>query len=522
MEEKSVNLINKEADLPEPILHHIMSLLTMKEAVKASVLSKTWFKAWQTYPVLEFEPKTIKEDWYYHGRREKIFKFLDNSLRNREKHTDKYIHKFAIKLISLSCDREFASLIDRWVYHVVASNVKELKIAFALCGRHYTLPQMIFSAKSVHVLELSGCKLKYLPRNNRVELCSLKKLCLDKINVDDDVLENLIAGCPMIEDLSVYKCSNITSIELFGLDKLKEIKVKNNFELQRVEIGAANVQSVLISSLNTLRQIDIASCKNLKSLILDTIITDEWLSNQISELNQLEYLSVNKSEKLENIRISSLSLKTLIIHGSFGLNSIKIETPKLSEFTYDGKIVEFSSNALYLSEANLCISTNQFYSRNDEYIRFLGNFCHSKVVSVESSKDVIIPVELREIRNSPLFGVKHLNFNLLDSLHPFEICIPIAKILDGLLWIAPHQEAISIECGGNKSSFTFSYKKHLTADCCKSLPVSCWRHCVKEVEIVNARTLKEGEIVKRYLLQEGDIYEKIVALKDLGDFIGDL
>ncbi|TXG68703.1 hypothetical protein EZV62_003638 [Acer yangbiense] len=407
------------------------------------------------------------------------------------------------------------------VFHAVSSNVKELKIAFALCGRHYSLPQMIFSAKSVHVLELSGCILKYLPRNNRVELCSLKKLCLDKINIDDEFMVNLIAGCPMIEDLSVYKCRKITSIELFGLDKLKEIKVKNNFELQRVEIGAANVQSVLISSLYTLRQIDIASCKNLKSLILDTIITDEWLSNQISELNQLEYLSLNKSEKLENIRISSLSLKTLIIHGSFGLNLIKIETPKLSEFTYHGKIVEFSSNALSLSEANLCISTNQFYSRNDEYIQFLGNFCHSKVVSIESSKDVIIPVASREIRNSPLFGVKHLNLNLQDFL-PYEICTPIAKILDGLLWIAPHQDSISIECGGNKSSFTFSYKKHLTADCCKSLPVACWRHCIKEVEIVNARTLKEGEIVKRYLLQEGDIYEKIVALKDLGDFIGDL
>ncbi|KAK3220116.1 hypothetical protein Dsin_014086 [Dipteronia sinensis] len=203
--------------------------------------------------------------------------------------------------------------------------------------------------------------------------------------------------------------------------------------------------------------------------------------------------------------------------------TVQIHTPNLIEFTYVGNVIYFSSNALALSETDISICSDNIVNDTQwyvGYIQLLENFHHSKVLNINSWTDeaVIIPAGVRQIQPSPLFGVKQVNFKSGRQYRGSTI----SKILDDLLWIAPHAETISIKSYCNRNKSSFKYKKHLTADCCKSLPVACWRHCIKEVEIVNARTLKEEEIVKRYLLQEGDVYEKIVALKDLGDFIGDL
>lgn len=40
-------------ELPEDIIHHILSFLTAKEAAKTNVLSKSWLSAWLTNPILE-------------------------------------------------------------------------------------------------------------------------------------------------------------------------------------------------------------------------------------------------------------------------------------------------------------------------------------------------------------------------------------------------------------------------------------------------------------------------------------
>lgn len=55
-------------------------------------------------------------------------------------------------------------------------------------------------------------------------------------------------------------------------------------------------------------------------------------------------------------------------------------------------------------------------------------------------KNVIIPSEVREIIRSPLFGVCHLNFKMHDHKS-----FPLSDIVDGLMWILPHVESISIE-----------------------------------------------------------------------------
>lgn len=57
-------------------------------------------------------------------------------------------------------------------------------------------------------------------------------------------------------------------------------------------------------------------------------------------------------------------------------------------------------------------------------------------------KAVVIPRELREILNPPLTYHKNLSFMILSENLEFSL----AKLVDGLLWITPHAEIITIEC----------------------------------------------------------------------------
>lgn len=57
-------------------------------------------------------------------------------------------------------------------------------------------------------------------------------------------------------------------------------------------------------------------------------------------------------------------------------------------------------------------------------------------------KAVVIPRELREILNPPLTYHKNLSFMILSENLEFSL----AKLVDGLLWITPHAETITIEC----------------------------------------------------------------------------
>ncbi|TXG68689.1 hypothetical protein EZV62_003624 [Acer yangbiense] len=529
--------IDRISELPESILHNVMSFLTYKQVVQASVLCKTWLKAWLTYPVFEFEFEG-KFYWLF-DRRQNQKEFLETTLRHREKLKDKYMNKFTLDMefYHLFDDPEFATIVERWIYHAVECNVKEFKLENEDSDMSwYFLPQIIYSAKSINMLELINCGLG-IPKC-KVELDFLRKLYLSDVYADNEVLQDVIAGCPMIEDLSLCRCRGIKNLELFNLAKLRVIKLWRNSELVRVSIEELDdVHSIVIcpdQDNNIFCDIVINSCKSLKCLELSrTFIEDEWLRILITELPQLEYLRIEDC-KLNSIRISSSSLKTLVIDRCKKVTAIEIETPNLGKITFVGRNVRnFSFNALALSEANIQIDNyNKVYDDHwyVQYIQLLEKFGHSKVLNIRSStdQDVIIPGAVRQIRASWLFGVKHVNF----ISRPY-MGSAISKILDGLLCIAPHAETISIELDNtNKSYFKFSYKNKIdccareTATCYKSFPVSCWRHCIKEVEIENTKILlekgfsiaccsNEGNIVERYVLRDEEIMEKISNLKGL-------
>lgn len=80
--------------------------------------------------------------------------------------------------------------------------------------------------------------------------------------------------------------------------------------------------------------------------------------------------------------------------------------------------------------------------------------------------------------------------------------------------------------------FQFTYNQQPVyegkiAECCKSLPISCWEHCIKEVEIdvnstyfkmnMNTHEIHRISKVERFVFYEGEnISEKIDSLAESG------
>ena len=160
MKKTEIQKVDKISELPEPILHHILSFLRFKEVVRTCVLSKKWERVWLTHPVVEiynclFYSCYHYEEKVFRRRRLKLLDAIEKSLRNRHRHCKDLVsmEKFTIDMKLLE-DREFAPFVDRCVSYAIGCNVKKLRLGFGLDDydyddefererRYYNLPPIV-------------------------------------------------------------------------------------------------------------------------------------------------------------------------------------------------------------------------------------------------------------------------------------------------------------------------------------------------------------------------------------------
>ncbi|KAL9410781.1 hypothetical protein AB3S75_044538 [Citrus x aurantiifolia] len=525
---ESPSHIDRISNLPEPILHHILSLLPFTQTVQTRVLSRTWKRAWHTFSVLKFD-----YDFFYQvfpedsndgseaGKQKlrEIFNYIKETLRIR--------HNEMIRLMNFSLFVPGDSLeiclpyIDQCIFYALGCNVKELSLEL-LGNPRFNLPEIILCSNSIEILTLAGLKLES-PRS--VKLSSLTKLFLMRVDATNLVLQNLLIGCPLIEYLSLQLCPGLKNLELSGLTKLNKFEVCDAEELQRLCIIAQNVQEVSIQGpLPFQCKFNLASCKFLKYLRFALIhIKDEWLCNQISKFPLLESLLIAGCDDLKSINISSHSLKLLEIYDCLRLVEVKIVAPSLSIFKYSGDVISFQLGAITFSKSHLLFQTENSSSEwYAEHFKLLAMFYSvSKVVILRSQEgeNVIVPEDLRRIQPSPLGNVDHLDC----TVEAFKWRFAIKSAVDGFLWISPHSRTLSIRLGYPPMSslkLQFSYRRQAVyegriAQCCKSRPISCWWQCIEEVVIEYTYTGKAGNYAERHIFKGEDIWDKMDCLIDL-------
>ncbi|XP_074282032.1 F-box/FBD/LRR-repeat protein At1g16930-like [Silene latifolia] len=282
--------IDRISEVPDFIVHTTLSMLDTKEAGRASVLSKRWYGAWSSIPVLDFRPQFFREfqystSVYDDDSVQRFVRFVDKTMQRY--FSQKYRIREMYLMVSMN-DKKLESFIDKWIMIAVQNQIQKLEIEVD-SEIIYRLPEILFCAKSLKYLE---CVQIELPYYETMELVSLEYLTLESTDVDDNMLQRIISFCPLVE-LDITCSKHLDSISLPWMRKVDGIE----------GCGSGTTESYLASPLQEFVftgssfdlswpwKMNVVALKNLRKLeICSVSITDDIVSELASGPNCLTVL----------------------------------------------------------------------------------------------------------------------------------------------------------------------------------------------------------------------------------------
>ncbi|XP_057958920.1 F-box/FBD/LRR-repeat protein At1g13570-like [Malania oleifera] len=254
-------------ELPDGILSSIISLLSLKEAVKTSILSKRWQLIWTSHSDLCFDAVNVLGS----GRRAEphcVFNCqneMDKKLqRNRFiKRVDQFmqqrcwgpkVNSFAIHF---HLGKESTSHVDHWLSCAVMKAVENIDLNLSVWFRpevdfssstaleNYRFPCWLLAApgktcSTVKHLQLASCSLGASSCPNF--LTSLVTLELRSVTINDEQVKTLLSNCLLLERLSLHLCNDLVNLNIAEPKaRLKVLNIQNCLRLEKIEICAENL-----------------------------------------------------------------------------------------------------------------------------------------------------------------------------------------------------------------------------------------------------------------------------------------
>ncbi|KAB5513696.1 hypothetical protein DKX38_027602 [Salix brachista] len=219
----SLNAADRISQLPDDIIHLILSFLSTPEVVRLSVLSKEWHQVYATFPLSEFYSPSFA-DYFDGGFRFVIFVYKSLLRQCRQyRNVPKFQFSFTKELCRPYVYSEHLPLpwdLDRLITGCIElgthKGVKELSIYFSIPG-YYKLPEAMLSVKELVVCSLGGC----IFNGAAINWPSLRELSLNNVQISDQrFIDNLSLTCPLIEKFALVECSGLKYLQLSGLRKL--------------------------------------------------------------------------------------------------------------------------------------------------------------------------------------------------------------------------------------------------------------------------------------------------------------
>ncbi|KAK3147647.1 hypothetical protein QOZ80_3BG0285080 [Eleusine coracana subsp. coracana] len=245
--------------LPEDVVSRITAKLTLKEAVRMSVLCSKMRKAWIYHPRLDFDTSTVprghlptvricgcmakrNQSSDLHEIALSTERFIDTVKFILREHSGLTLNRLAIKF---NMQKEHANCIDGWVSFAITSKAKVVILNFSPylgpCENNYCFPYHLFNnqnASRLQVLRLDTVTLGSSP-----DFCgfsSLTTLALEHVVILQD-LQNFLLKCPSLEWLSIRYCSQIHNLHpAEPLQQLKFLCVQD-CAIDKIELHAPNL-----------------------------------------------------------------------------------------------------------------------------------------------------------------------------------------------------------------------------------------------------------------------------------------
>ncbi|KAI8570787.1 hypothetical protein RHMOL_Rhmol01G0064100 [Rhododendron molle] len=191
------------SNLPCNLISHILSFLPTKNAVATCVLSTKWKQSWTLYDSVDFDDTLLlnprKSDRTL-SLQTSFTSFVDRVVLQ---HRVSRLNKFHLK-----CTQSYdLSHVNAWIAAALLSRVKELHISIPM-EHSIVQPQDLFSCGTLVVLKLGAKFVMNVPAS--VHLPNLKILHLHSAEFsDDESIDRLISGCPLLDELSMRGCVGI-------------------------------------------------------------------------------------------------------------------------------------------------------------------------------------------------------------------------------------------------------------------------------------------------------------------------
>ncbi|KAG9148090.1 hypothetical protein Leryth_003666, partial [Lithospermum erythrorhizon] len=196
--------IDKISSLPGHVIDKILSHLSLREAVRTSILCSKWRYKWVTVPSLVFDNQSVlvsSQDQTV--LRNKLVNIVDHVL---------LLHTGPIDKFKLS-NRDLQGVpdIDRWILFLSRGSVKEFVLEIWK-GHRYKLHSSLYLCQKLIHLELFNCLLTPPATFNGFK--SLKSLDLQHITMEQTAFEYLIYSCPLLERLTLMNFDGFTNLKI--------------------------------------------------------------------------------------------------------------------------------------------------------------------------------------------------------------------------------------------------------------------------------------------------------------------
>ncbi|GLU14299.1 hypothetical protein SLE2022_308760 [Rubroshorea leprosula] len=228
--------VDRISDLPDGILHHILSYLSTKTVARTSVLSKRWRHLGDSFPFFDFSQHDFYIPIIDNFDLETFIDVVDRKLESFYKYNSG-IQRFRLSFSLV--EPEYHSLVDKWIGLVAERHVKELYLNLDVRLKNpYSLPREIFAVKSLTVLEIS-CENTFFPSS--IRLPYLVTLCLTSVDIYE-LLSFDDHKFPCIEVIRLSSCRIHGGFKI-SCNQLKELELDNCMQFGKIEIFAPNLSS---------------------------------------------------------------------------------------------------------------------------------------------------------------------------------------------------------------------------------------------------------------------------------------
>ncbi|KAL8043572.1 hypothetical protein ABFS82_09G130700 [Erythranthe guttata] len=226
---KGERIIDK---LHDDILIAIVSCMSLKDAVRTSVLSSRWRYLWMFSGKLEFDDRDTST-----GKIMKRVNFKAWVNRVLKLHRGPQVDSLVIRFSTNLYYQARTSGIDSWIYFAMQKKVKSFEL-------NLSVEKGIFPCFPYRFPNIK----KLLSRSDQVKsfgFRSLRSLRLAYVDIEDEVVHYFLASCPCIEQLCIRASNKATkNLEIVDpLPNLKELEISDCCNLRSMIISATNLIS---------------------------------------------------------------------------------------------------------------------------------------------------------------------------------------------------------------------------------------------------------------------------------------